>query len=61
MEEDLEPEDSIIEEREELMVPPSGGNPTRRHAHFLKPSVTSIKGLVFKLASWLYLDTVLPI
>ncbi|XP_058217534.1 uncharacterized protein LOC131328633 [Rhododendron vialii] len=51
MEEDLEPEDSIIEEREELMVPPSGGNPTRRHAHFLKPSVTSIKGLVFKLSS----------
>ncbi|KAE9457741.1 hypothetical protein C3L33_10356, partial [Rhododendron williamsianum] len=60
MEEDLEPEDSIIEEREELMVPPSGGNPTRRHAHFLKPSVTSIKGLVFKLPSGSPTSTTTP-
>ncbi|KAF7140591.1 hypothetical protein RHSIM_Rhsim06G0151600 [Rhododendron simsii] len=60
MEENLEPEDSIIEEREELMVPPSGGNPTRRHAHFLKPSVTSIKGLVFKLPSWYPTSTPTP-
>ncbi|XP_058220050.1 uncharacterized protein LOC131330472 isoform X1 [Rhododendron vialii] len=45
------PEVAITEEREELMVSPSGKNPTRRLAHFLKPSVTSIKGPVFHLPS----------
>ncbi|KAF7141299.1 hypothetical protein RHSIM_Rhsim06G0217900 [Rhododendron simsii] len=44
-------EDAIIEEREELMVSPSGGNPSHRPAHFLKPSVTSIKGSVCHLPS----------
>ncbi|XP_057951062.1 uncharacterized protein LOC131145896 [Malania oleifera] len=34
-----EPPDTLIEEREELMVSPSGGDPTLRIAHFLKPSV----------------------
>ncbi|XP_074337702.1 uncharacterized protein LOC141674910 [Apium graveolens] len=29
--------DSLVEEREELMVPPGAGNPTFRKAHFLKP------------------------
>ncbi|RAL45341.1 hypothetical protein DM860_013737 [Cuscuta australis] len=33
--------DLIMEEREELMVSPSGGTPTLRTAHFLNPSVTS--------------------
>ena len=37
--------DAILEERRELMVSPTGGNPTRRIAHFLKPSTTSINGL----------------
>ncbi|KAH7860520.1 hypothetical protein Vadar_014397 [Vaccinium darrowii] len=46
------PEDAIItEERQELMVSRSAKNPTRRPAHFLKPSVTSIKGPVFHLPS----------
>ncbi|KAK3027959.1 hypothetical protein RJ639_039426 [Escallonia herrerae] len=34
--------DTIMEEREELMVSPTGGNPTLRIAHFLKPSATSL-------------------
>ncbi|KAK1358493.1 hypothetical protein POM88_051749 [Heracleum sosnowskyi] len=29
--------DTLVEEREDVMHPPSGGNPTRRNAHFLKP------------------------
>ncbi|KAK1379065.1 putative C globular stage [Heracleum sosnowskyi] len=29
--------DSLVEEKEELMVPPCGGNPVYRKAHFLKP------------------------
>ena len=41
----VEPIDAIFEEREELMVSPTGGNPTLRIAHFLKPSVTSTEGL----------------
>ncbi|KAG5546446.1 hypothetical protein RHGRI_018583 [Rhododendron griersonianum] len=45
------PEDTITEEREELMISPSGKNPTRRLAHFLKPSVASIEGPVFHLPS----------
>ena len=30
-------EDTLVEVREAVMHPPSGGNPTRRKAHFLKP------------------------
>ena len=41
----VEPIDAIFEEREELMVSPTGGNPTLRTAHFLKPSVSSIDEL----------------
>uniref|UniRef100_A0A2N9J6D8 Aminotransferase-like plant mobile domain-containing protein n=1 Tax=Fagus sylvatica TaxID=28930 RepID=A0A2N9J6D8_FAGSY len=41
----VEPKGVIFEEREELMVSPTGGNPTLRIAHFLKPSVNSIDGL----------------
>ena len=41
----VEPIDAIFEEREELMVSPTGGNPTLRIAHFLKPSVSSINEL----------------
>ena len=41
----VEPEDAIFEEREELMLSPTGGNPTLRIAHFLKPSVVSIDEL----------------
>ena len=41
----IEPKGVIFEEREELMVSPTGGNPTLRIAHFLKPSVTSIDWL----------------
>uniref|UniRef100_A0A5B7CB13 Putative C globular stage n=1 Tax=Davidia involucrata TaxID=16924 RepID=A0A5B7CB13_DAVIN len=37
--------DNVMEEREELMVSPTGGNPTLRTAHFLKPTLTSIKDL----------------
>uniref|UniRef100_A0A2N9F8Y4 Aminotransferase-like plant mobile domain-containing protein n=2 Tax=Fagus sylvatica TaxID=28930 RepID=A0A2N9F8Y4_FAGSY len=48
MEEPLEL-DTIVEVREELMVSSSGGNPTLRIAHFLKPTITSIEGPVFKL------------
>lgn len=40
---------SIIEARDELMVSPTGKNPTLRTAHFLKPSVTSIKDPSFNL------------
>ncbi|KAF3959312.1 hypothetical protein CMV_015860 [Castanea mollissima] len=40
-----EPIYAIFEEREELMVSPTGGNPTLRLAHFLKPSVSSIDEL----------------
>ncbi|XP_058220043.1 uncharacterized protein LOC131330468 [Rhododendron vialii] len=50
------PEDAITEEREELMISPSGKNPTRRPAHFLKPSVTSIEGPVFHLPSGTFLS-----
>ncbi|KAI8552791.1 hypothetical protein RHMOL_Rhmol06G0295500 [Rhododendron molle] len=50
------PEDTITEEREELMISPSGKNPTRRLAHFLKPSVTSIEGPVFHLPSGTFLS-----
>ncbi|KAL8104085.1 hypothetical protein AgCh_028349 [Apium graveolens] len=32
--------DSLVEEKEELMVPPCGGNPIYRKAHFLKPIFT---------------------
>ncbi|KAM1696426.1 hypothetical protein ACFXTN_027954 [Malus domestica] len=32
-----DPEESMVEEREELMVPPSGGNPFLKKAYFLKP------------------------
>uniref|UniRef100_A0A2N9H1C3 Reverse transcriptase zinc-binding domain-containing protein n=1 Tax=Fagus sylvatica TaxID=28930 RepID=A0A2N9H1C3_FAGSY len=39
MEEPLEL-DTIVEVREELMVSSSGGNPTLRIAHFLKPTIT---------------------
>ncbi|XP_050248635.1 uncharacterized protein LOC126695883 [Quercus robur] len=41
----VEPIYAIFEEREELMVSPTGGNPTLRIAHFLKPSVSSIDEL----------------
>lgn len=33
-------EETIFEEREELMVSPFGGNPTLRVAHFLRPSIS---------------------
>ncbi|KAK3027952.1 hypothetical protein RJ639_039419 [Escallonia herrerae] len=42
-------EDTIMEERLELMVSPTGGDPTLRIAHFLKPSVTSIDGPISNL------------
>ncbi|KAA8526962.1 hypothetical protein F0562_008809 [Nyssa sinensis] len=42
-------EDTIMEERKELMVSPTGGDPTLRIAHFLRPSVTSISGPVFEV------------
>lgn len=32
--------DTIFEEREDLMVSPTGGTPTLRVAHFLKPSIS---------------------
>lgn len=32
--------DSLVEEREELMVPPCGGKPLYRNTHFLKPIFT---------------------
>ena len=41
----VEPIYAIFEEREELMVSPTGGNPTLRIAHFPKPSVSSIDEL----------------
>ncbi|KAM7263439.1 hypothetical protein ACFE04_001122 [Oxalis oulophora] len=37
--------ESIVETREEFMVSPTGSNPTKRKAHFLKPSI--IKEHVF--------------
>ncbi|KAL3851226.1 hypothetical protein ACJIZ3_013108 [Penstemon smallii] len=40
---------TIIEQRKELMVSPTGSLPTLRNAHFLKPSVTSIDGPSLKL------------
>ncbi|KAI8557615.1 hypothetical protein RHMOL_Rhmol04G0023600 [Rhododendron molle] len=46
-----EVQETLVEERDELMVSPTGGNPTRRTAYFLKPSVSSIKAPVFELAS----------
>ncbi|PON51537.1 Aminotransferase-like mobile domain containing protein [Parasponia andersonii] len=42
-------EDSIVEAREEFMVSPTGKNPTLKTAHFLKPTVTSIKDPSFNL------------
>ncbi|XP_027063169.2 uncharacterized protein [Coffea arabica] len=33
-----QPSDAVMEEREELMVPPTGGKPTLRTAYFLKPT-----------------------
>ncbi|XP_059654040.1 uncharacterized protein LOC132300814 [Cornus florida] len=44
-------EETIMEERDELMISPKGGDPTLRIAHFLKPSVTSIDGPFFNLPS----------
>ena len=38
-----EPTDCIVQEREEVMVSPTGKNPILKTAHFLKPTVTSIK------------------
>lgn len=46
-----EVQETLVEERDELMVSPTGGNPTRRTAYFLKPSVSSIKAGVFELPS----------
>ncbi|KAK1379066.1 putative C globular stage [Heracleum sosnowskyi] len=40
MEDHLSDADSLVEEKEELMVPHSGGNPIHRKAHFLKPIFT---------------------
>ncbi|KAK1355360.1 hypothetical protein POM88_048616 [Heracleum sosnowskyi] len=37
MEDHIYAADSLVEEREVVMHPPSGGNPTLRNAHFLKP------------------------
>ncbi|KAA8523703.1 hypothetical protein F0562_010126 [Nyssa sinensis] len=44
-------EDANMEAREEVMVSPTGGNPTIRTAHFLRPTVTSIKDSNLKLPS----------
>ncbi|KAH1083817.1 hypothetical protein J1N35_023578 [Gossypium stocksii] len=41
--------DTIVEEREEHMVSPSGGHITIRKAHFLKPTATSSNGKVSEL------------
>jgi hypothetical protein len=42
--------DTIIEERQELMISPTGDSiPTKRKAHFLKPSVNSAPGPDFEL------------
>ncbi|KAL7217008.1 hypothetical protein ACSBR1_028850 [Camellia fascicularis] len=38
-------DETIQEEREELMVSPTGGIPTSRTAHFLKPTVDSIRAV----------------
>ncbi|GKV15655.1 hypothetical protein SLEP1_g26425 [Rubroshorea leprosula] len=43
--------ESIVEVREEVMVSPTGGNPTVRKAHFIKPSTNSITGPFSKLHS----------
>ncbi|KAG8479352.1 hypothetical protein CXB51_029130 [Gossypium anomalum] len=43
------PPDTIVEEREEHMVSPTGGHITRRKAHFLKPTATSSNGKVSEL------------
>ncbi|XP_057487279.1 uncharacterized protein LOC130773342 [Actinidia eriantha] len=48
---DLPEEGTILDEREEHMVSPFGGNPTLRIAHFLNPSVTSIDGPIHNLPS----------
>ncbi|CAI9760432.1 unnamed protein product [Fraxinus pennsylvanica] len=42
---------TIVEQRHELMVSPTGGIPTWRKAHFIKPSVSSIDGPPMKLPS----------
>ncbi|KAH6778475.1 hypothetical protein C2S51_009787 [Perilla frutescens var. frutescens] len=39
-------DDTVMEEREELMVSASGGEAHLRRAHFLKPSITSVNGPV---------------
>ncbi|XP_062094097.1 uncharacterized protein LOC133800151 [Humulus lupulus] len=45
-----EPEvDSIVEARKELMIPSNGNDPILKTAHFLKPTVTSIKDPSFKV------------
>ncbi|XP_022735556.1 uncharacterized protein LOC111288863 [Durio zibethinus] len=41
--------ETIVEEREEFMVSPTGGYPTRRKAHFLNPTATSNIGKVSEL------------
>ncbi|KAB2605913.1 hypothetical protein D8674_005630 [Pyrus ussuriensis x Pyrus communis] len=45
------PPESMVEEREELMVPPSGGNPFLKKAYFLKPTlpISTIDELPFEL------------
>ncbi|KAK3014487.1 hypothetical protein RJ639_009390 [Escallonia herrerae] len=53
---------AIFEEREDLMVSPTGGSPTLRRAHFLIPTVNSINGPKLKLPSLsLSPDTKLPL
>jgi hypothetical protein len=45
-----EKSDTIIEEREELMISPTGdSDPIKRKAHFLKPSVNPAQGPEFEL------------
>lgn len=48
----VEPPETILDEREELMVSPySDRKPTLRNAHFIKPSLTSVDGPVAELPS----------
>nr|GMC75483.1 serine/threonine-protein phosphatase 7 long form homolog [Ipomoea batatas] len=51
MEEEGSSKDSIFEEREELMVSPTGGSPILRPARFLKPTAFAIDGQRPKLPS----------
>ncbi|XP_011095345.1 uncharacterized protein LOC105174831 [Sesamum indicum] len=60
--------DLAMEEREELMVSPTGGNVSLKTAHFLVPSVTSIDGPVvapsldsFSSAATTYKDLLLKV